>query len=114
MGRNKPSGPKPRSNPVFKVVGGKAGKVKGKTQEVSSRLKQLVRKSDAKDSIEKLDSQMSALQKSGVSFSGKSPAPADKKKVVAVAVKPDVPPEDIENMIDSFTEATAGLRINFL
>ena len=37
MGRNKPGVSK--SNPIFKVVGGKAGKVKGKTQEVSTRLK---------------------------------------------------------------------------
>jgi hypothetical protein len=37
MGRNKPGTSKP--NPIFKVLGGKAGKVKGKTQEVATRLK---------------------------------------------------------------------------
>ena len=39
MGRNKPNNIKQRNNPVFKVVGGKAGKSKGKTQEVNSKLK---------------------------------------------------------------------------
>lgn len=40
MGRNKATSVKPRnSNPVFKLAGGKAGKAKGKTQEVTSRLK---------------------------------------------------------------------------
>ena len=42
MGRNKQSGSKPRNNPVFKVVGGKATKAKGKTQEVNTRLKHVV------------------------------------------------------------------------
>ena len=39
MGRNKPNNIKQRNNPVFQVVGGKAGKSKGKTQEVNSKLK---------------------------------------------------------------------------
>ena len=107
MGRNKPNNIKQRNNPVFKVVGGKAGKSKGKTQEVNSKLKHIARKFDQKAAVEKIDFQM---QQNGVSLSGQSQQPPqEKKKVEAVQTKPDVPFKDIEDMIECFKEASASL-----
>jgi|APCry1669189472_1035225.scaffolds.fasta_scaffold279855_1 DNA-binding protein YbaB len=51
---------------------------------------------------------MAVLQQSGVSFSGQGLVPEDKKKVESLQIKPDVPAEDIEDMIECFNEATAS------
>ena len=57
-----------------------------------------------------MDSQIAVLQQSGVSFSGQGLIPDDKKKVEALQLKPDVPAEDIEDMIECFNEATASAK----
>lgn len=64
-----------RNNPIFKVVGGKAGKAKNKAQEVNTKLKKInVTKKSAgqliKEVTEKLDTKFTDLQKKSVPFSG--------------------------------------------
>ena len=51
---------------------------------------------------------MVTLQQSGVSFAKKGSAPEEKKKVEAVQLQPDVPAEDIEDMIVGFSETKTG------
>ena len=51
---------------------------------------------------------MVTLQQSGISFAKKASAPEEKRKVEALQLKPDVPAEDIEDMIVGFSETKAN------
>jgi hypothetical protein len=67
---------------------------------------QITGKFNHKDAVEKLDSQMVSLQQNSVSFAAKSQS-VERKKVEAIQTSPDVPVEDIEDMIECFENTAA-------
>lgn len=65
-----------RNNPIFKVVGGTAGKTKNKPREVNIKLKNISLKSktsqSTKEVIENLDAKLLDLQKKSIPLAGSS------------------------------------------
>merc|ERR1711890_75564 len=63
-----------RNNPIFKVVGGKAGKNKNKPREVNIKIKNICVKSktsqSTKEVTENLDAKLLDLQKKSIPLSG--------------------------------------------
>eukprot|EP00095_Tigriopus_kingsejongensis_P003272 maker-scaffold675_size187964-snap-gene-0.30 protein:Tk03272 transcript:maker-scaffold675_size187964-snap-gene-0.30-mRNA-1 annotation:"MULTISPECIES: hypothetical protein" len=90
---------KSRNNPVFKVVGGKVAKAKGKPQPVDIKLKKLGKPHQRHVEVENLDKKFTQLQQTAVSM--------QKKPVKTTKIQPVTTNHAEVNMdaiLDDFTK----------
>jgi uncharacterized protein YukE len=100
-----------RNNPVFKIVGGKAGKALNgcsKAKAVDVKLKKLKPAAAAKssaDAIAKLDAKLANLQKRNVSLSGSAKKQAAKISPVTLP-KFHSDPTELNEIVDSLGQTS--------